>query len=79
MDFYAIRNEIKQFKLNKNFKEKDYLQILNELDYLYNTSNKSLLQFKSNEYILEEKENFRKYLIGSLLQSINKEAKKKKF
>ena len=82
MNFYTIstiRSEIEKFKSSKNFKEEDYQQILKDFDYLYNSSNNSLFQIKSNEYILEEKENFRKYLIGSLLQNINKEAKKKNF
>ena len=79
MDFNYIKGEIEQFKLEQKFEEEVYLRIMNDLDDLYKYKNNSILQITSNEYILNEKENFRKYLIGSLLQNANKEAKNKNF
>ena len=79
MDFETIKGNIEKFKKRKNFEEVEYKRIFNELDNLYKIKNSALLKFTSNEYILKEKENFRKYLIGSLLQKCNEATKSNQF
>ena len=79
MNYYSIKQAINSFKLNQNFEEKDYLQILDDLDELYNREKSSYIQLTDNEYILKEKENFKKYLIGSLLNKANNESKSKNY
>ena len=78
MNFNSIKRRIEKFKLNNNFNE-DYIKILNDLDELYKKEKSNFIQIKDKGYILEEKENFQKYLIGSLLQKINEEAKNKNY
>ena len=79
MNFESIKETIQQFKSKKTFEEVEYKKILDDLDNLYNNKKKSFFQFTNHEYILKEKENFKKYLIGSLLQKSNEAAKTQKF
>ena len=79
MNFDSIKRNIEIFKRNNNFEENDFIKILNDLDDIYKIKNNSYFQLTSNEYILNEKENFKKFLIGSLLQNANKEAQLKNF
>ena len=79
MNFDLIKNRINTFKSRQNFEESEYIKILEDLDNLYNKKNNAFIQLTSNDYILKEKENFRKYLILNLLNNANKEAKAKNF
>ena len=79
MNFESIKKTIQQFKSKKTFEEVEYKKIINDLDNLYNNKKKGLFHFTNYEYILKEKENFKKYLIGSLLQKSNEAAKTQKF
>ena len=79
MNFESIKKNIEQFKSKNIFEEIEYKKIFEDLDNLYKIKNNAFIQFTSNEYILKEKENFRKYLIGMLLQKSNEAAKSQKF
>ena len=79
MHFESIKKNIEQFKSKNIFEEIEYKKIFEDLDNLYKIKNNAFIQFTSNEYILKEKENFRKYLIVMLLQKSNEAAKSQKF
>ena len=79
MDFECIKKRIEQFKSKNTFEEAEYKKIFDDLDNLYKKKNNAIFKITSNEYILKEKEIFRKYIIGSLLQKSNEEAKTQKF
>ena len=67
MNYDSIKNRIIQFKSSDNLDENIYNQILNDLDKLYKIKSRAFIQITSNQYILNEKENFRIYLISKLL------------
>ena len=48
---------------------------MNDLDELYRIKNNSLFHLTSNEYILKEKDIFRIYIIGKLLNKAIEEIK----
>ena len=79
MDFECIKKRIEQFKSKNTFEEAEYKKIFDDLDNLYKKKNNAIFKITSNEYILKEKEIFRKYIIGSLLQKSNEEAKTQRF
>ena len=79
MDFEYIKRCIVRFKSKNIFEEAEYKKILDDLDNLYKIKNNFFFNLTINEYILKEKENFIKYLIGGLLQSSNELAKSQKF
>ena len=68
MNYDSIKSRIIQFKSNDNLDENIYNKILNDLDKLYQIKSSAFIQITSNQYILNEKENFRVYLISKLLK-----------
>ena len=67
MNYDSIKSRINQFKTNNDLDENIYNKILNDLDELYKIKSNAFIQITSNQYILNEKENFKIYLIGKLL------------
>ena len=79
MNYDEIKNRINQFKTNNCLDENVYNKIMNDLDELYRIKNNALLKLTSNEYILKEKEIFRIYVIGKLLNKALEEIKMKNY
>ena len=79
MNYDAIKNRIFQFKSNNNLDQNVYTKIMNDLDELYRIKSNAFIQLTSNQYILKEKEIFRVYVIGKLLNKAIEEAKMKNF
>ena len=79
MDYNSIKRRIVQFQSNDNLDEDIYNKIFNDLDKLYNIKNNSYNIFTSNQYILKEKEIFKKYLMARLLNKAIEEAKLKHY
>ena len=81
MSLNIIKENIRIFKLNNNFEEKEYNDIFHSLDTL-NKKTKGILNFwrdEEREKILEEQKNFRCYIIESLLNNANKATISKNF
>ena len=70
MNLESIQTRIKLFKQIRKFDEKDYLSILDDFDKVYNNKKNS---------ILNEKENFRLFLVDNLFRIANEKAKKEEF
>jgi hypothetical protein len=75
MNLESIQTRIKLFKQIRKFDEKDYLSILDDFDKVYNNKKNSIFNFQDLNYILNEKENFRLYLIENLFRIANEKAK----
>ena len=75
MNYDSIKNRINQFKASNELDENIYNKILNDLDELYKIKSNAFIQIRSNQYILTEKENFKIYLIGNLLNKALEEDK----
>ena len=79
MDYDSIKRRIVQFQSNDNLDENIYNKIFNDLDKLYNIKKNSSNLFTSNQYILKEKEIFKKFLMARLLKKAIEEAKLKHY
>ena len=79
MNYDSIKSRINQFKTNNDLDENIYNKILNDLDELYKIKSNAFIQITSNQYILNEKENFKIYLIGKLLNKSIEENKLKNY
>ena len=71
----SIQTRIKIFKQIRKFDEKDYLSILDDFDKVYNNKKNSIFNFQDLNYILNEKENFRLFLVDNLFRIANEKAK----
>lgn len=80
IDFNSIKKRIKEFKLEKTFDENIYLEILNDLDKLYDLKSQQFIQkWNKKDDVLKEKENFTKYLINNIFIIANQNAKSKNY
>ena len=80
IDFNSIKERIKEFKSKKNFEERIYQEIFDDLDACYNYRAQKYIQRWSNkEEVLKQKEEFRIYLINNIFNIANKNAKTKEY
>ena len=79
MNYDSIKSRIVRFKSAENLDENIYIKILCDLDTLYRIKSNAFIQITSNQYILNEKENFRIYLISKLLNEALKYSQLKNY
>ena len=81
MSFAVILENIRLFKLSNKLEEQEYNNIFALFDKLYKKKNKLLGGFfiENEEKILEEKNNFRYYILENLLKNANEAANSKNF
>ena len=79
MSLESIQTRINLIKKIRKFDEKDYLSILDDFDKVYNNKKKSYFNFQDLNYILNQKENFRLFLVENLFRIANEKAKNEEF